>query len=43
MEKVDGSNLEEWLHQQGNNPISEQQAIAWLKQLAEILHLVHQN
>ena len=43
MEKIDGHNLEEWLQQQGNNPISEQQAIGWLKQLAEILHLVHQN
>ena len=41
MEKIEGPNLEEWLKQQGNHPISEQQAIAWLKQLAEILHLVH--
>ncbi|MBD1921335.1 serine/threonine protein kinase [Microcoleus sp. FACHB-831] len=43
MEKIDGHNLEEWLQQHGNNPISEQQAIGWLKQLTEILHLVHQN
>ena len=43
MEKIEGLNLEEWLKQQGNHPISEQQAIAWLKQLAEILHLVHEN
>ncbi|MEZ2320245.1 MAG: GUN4 domain-containing protein [Microcoleus sp.] len=41
MEKIEGPNLEEWLQQQGNHPISERQAIAWLKQLAEILHLVH--
>ncbi|MEZ2236515.1 protein kinase, partial [Microcoleus sp.] len=41
MEKIEGPNLEEWLKQQGNHPISERQAIAWLKQLAEILHLVH--
>ena len=41
MEKIEGPNLEEWLKQQGNHPISEQQAIAWLKQLAEILDLVH--
>jgi len=41
MEKIEGLNLEEWLKQQGNHPISEQQAIAWLKQLTEILHLVH--
>lgn len=43
MEKIEGVNLEDWLNQQGNHPISEQQAIAWLKQLAEILHLVHQQ
>lgn len=43
MEKIEGLNLEEWLQQQGNHPISEQQAIAWLKQLAEILHQVHQQ
>ncbi|MFB2919538.1 GUN4 domain-containing protein [Aerosakkonema funiforme] len=41
MEKIEGPNLEEWLKQQGNHPISEQQAIAWLKQLAEILQIVH--
>ena len=41
MEKIEGPNLEEWLKQQGNHPISERQAIAWLKQIAEILHLVH--
>lgn len=41
MEKIAGSNLEEWLVQKGNRPISEQQATAWLKQLAEILMLVH--
>jgi eukaryotic-like serine/threonine-protein kinase len=41
MEKIDGPNLEQWLKQQQNRPISEQQAIAWLKQLAEILILVH--
>lgn len=43
MEKIEGLNLEEWLQQQGNHPISEAQAIAWLKQLAEILHQVHQQ
>ncbi|MFN6564105.1 MAG: protein kinase domain-containing protein [Nostoc sp. ChiSLP01] len=40
MEKIDGYNLEEWFHQH-NQPISEEQAIAWLKQLTEILDLVH--
>ncbi|MBN3898870.1 MAG: serine/threonine protein kinase [Nostoc sp. NOS(2021)] len=40
MEKIDGYNLEQWLKQQ-NHPISQEQAIAWLKQLIEILDLVH--
>lgn len=41
MEKIEGPNLKEWMHQQGNHPISESQAWQWLTQLAEILHLVH--
>lgn len=41
MEKIGGYNLEQWLKQQQNYPISQEQAIAWLKQLLEILHLVH--
>lgn len=41
MEKIDGPNLREWMKQQGNHPISEKQALNWLKQLAEILHLIH--
>ena len=41
MEKIDGPNLEQWLEQQQNRPISQEQAIAWLKQLAVILQLVH--
>ncbi|MBF2067277.1 MAG: serine/threonine protein kinase [Calothrix sp. C42_A2020_038] len=41
MEKIDGPNLEGWLQQQQNRPISEEQAVAWLKQLTEILVLVH--
>lgn len=41
MEKIDGPNLKEWMQQQGNHPISEKQALNWLKQLVEILHLVH--
>ncbi|MBE9179672.1 serine/threonine protein kinase [Oculatella sp. LEGE 06141] len=43
MEKVDGLNLREWMKQQGNHPISEKQALNWLKQLAAILNLVHQK
>ncbi|MBD2776228.1 serine/threonine protein kinase [Iningainema tapete] len=41
MEKIEGSNLEQWLMQQQNRPISTAQALAWLKQLVEILDLVH--
>ncbi|MBH8563560.1 serine/threonine protein kinase [Nostoc sp. CENA67] len=41
MEKIDGLNLEQWLKQQQNHFISQEQAITWLKQLAEILDLVH--
>jgi serine/threonine protein kinase len=41
MEKIEGPNLEGWLKQQQNRPISQAQAIAWLQQLAEILVLVH--
>jgi serine/threonine protein kinase len=41
MEKIAGPNLEQWLKQQQNRPISEPQAIVWLKQLLEILDLVH--
>ncbi|NET05061.1 MAG: protein kinase [Symploca sp. SIO2B6] len=39
MEKVEGSNLYEWL--QLNQPISQEQAIAWLRQLVAILAQVH--
>lgn len=41
MEKIEGLNLEQLLQIQGNHPISQQQAISWLKQLAQILDLVH--
>jgi WD40 repeat protein len=43
MEKIDGPDLKQWMKQQGNHPITEKQALNWLKQLAEILHLVHQK
>lgn len=43
MEKIEGVNLKEWLEQRGNKPIATEQAIAWLKQLAEILHQVHKK
>ena len=38
---MNGPNLEQWLKQQQNRPISQAQAIVWLKQLLEILDLVH--
>ncbi|MEH2326770.1 MAG: serine/threonine-protein kinase [Nostoc sp.] len=41
MEKIGGYNLEQWLKQQQNYPISQEQAVDWLKQLVEILDLVH--
>lgn len=41
MERIDGQNLEEWL--KNNQPISQEQAIAWLTQLVEILERVHQQ
>ncbi|NJN21213.1 MAG: protein kinase [Leptolyngbya sp. RL_3_1] len=43
MEKIDGLNLKQWMQQQGNHPIHEEQAIGWLQQLAGILQQVHQN
>ncbi|HEY9798936.1 MAG TPA: serine/threonine-protein kinase [Leptolyngbyaceae cyanobacterium] len=41
MEKITGTNLEEWLQQRQYQPISSAQAITWLIQLAEVLDLVH--
>ncbi|MGF1566731.1 MAG: protein kinase [Nodosilinea sp.] len=43
MEKIDGPNLKQWMVQQGNHPISEKQAMLWLAQLTDVLHLVHQQ
>lgn len=43
MEKIDGPNLLQWMQQQGNHPIGEQQAFQWLLQLTEILRRVHQH
>jgi serine/threonine protein kinase len=41
MDYIDGSNLAEWLQQ--NQPISQELAIDWLKQLVEILDVVHKQ
>ncbi len=43
MEKIDGHNLEEWLEQRGNQPITKEQAIEWLKQLVKILKYLHEQ
>ncbi len=43
MERIDGPNLREWMLQQGDLLISEAQALDWLRQITEILHLVHQK
>jgi serine/threonine protein kinase len=43
MEKIEGPNLFQWMHQQGHNPIGERQAFQWMFQLTEILRLVHQQ
>ncbi|WP_427161337.1 protein kinase domain-containing protein [Aliinostoc sp. HNIBRCY26] len=43
MEKIEGMNLEEYLTRRNFQPIGERAAIRWLKQLAEILHQVHQQ
>ncbi|MBW4494762.1 MAG: ABC transporter substrate-binding protein [Oscillatoria princeps RMCB-10] len=41
MDKIAGQNLQEWVRSHG--PITEEQALDWLRQLALILEQVHQN
>lgn len=41
MEKIEGQNLEQWISKQGS--ISQSVALNWLKQLIEILDVLHQN
>jgi len=43
MEKIEGVNLKQWLKNSPNQPLTEKQAIAWLKQLSEILAQLHQQ
>ncbi len=43
MEKIEGVNLEQWQQQQQEQPLSQAQALNWLKQLLETLHLIHQQ
>ena len=43
MEKIEGVDLEEYLHQKDYQPIDQMLALEWLKQLAKILHKVHHH
>ncbi|WP_445634884.1 non-specific serine/threonine protein kinase [Nostoc sp. DSM 114161] len=41
MEKIEGLNLQQWLKNRNNKPIAPELAIAYLKQILEILQQVH--
>ncbi|MBD6617199.1 ABC transporter substrate-binding protein [Komarekiella sp. 'clone 1'] len=41
MEKIEGLNLQQWLENQNHKPVTPEQAIAYFKQLVEILAQVH--
>ncbi|MDB9521622.1 serine/threonine-protein kinase [Dolichospermum circinale CS-1225] len=41
MEKIEGVNLEQWMEFRNYQTISEKEALNWLKQIIEILALVH--
>ncbi|HEY9850791.1 MAG TPA: CHASE2 domain-containing protein [Leptolyngbyaceae cyanobacterium] len=43
MEKIEGVNLDKWMEIRENKPIGEEDAIAWLLQLIDILEKLHQN
>lgn len=43
MEKIQGLNLEEWMKQRNNKPLSEEEAVDCLKKVTEILEKVHQQ
>lgn len=43
MEKIEGQNLKEWRSHQGQQSMPQDQVIAWLKQLLEILAQLHQQ
>jgi serine/threonine protein kinase len=43
IEKITGLDLEQWLKQRANQPISLQKAQAWLKQLLDIISQLHQQ
>ncbi len=41
MQKIYGQNLEQWLGDRNNYPITQEEAIDWLKQMIDILQEVH--
>ncbi len=41
MQKIYGQNLEQWLSERDNYPITQEEAIDWLKQMIDILQEVH--
>ena len=43
MELIDGSNLQDWMKSRRHRPITQTQAIDWLRQLSDILDKVHQK
>lgn len=43
MQKIEGLNLEQWIYQRDRKPIAQKRAIAWLRQLVDILAVVHRN
>ncbi|MEB3886693.1 protein kinase [Lyngbya sp. CCY1209] len=43
VEKMEGIPLTEWMESRGGEPITQDVAIAWLKQIVEILAIVHDH
>lgn len=41
MEKIEGLNLQDWMKERKKEPISQEHALEWLKELTEILEQVH--
>ncbi|MDY6784577.1 MAG: protein kinase [Cyanobacteriota bacterium] len=41
MEKIEGQNLEDWIYEQG--AIARHEALAWLKQIVEVLDFLHRH
>ncbi|WP_036483061.1 serine/threonine-protein kinase [Myxosarcina sp. GI1] len=43
MEKVEGLNLEQYIHQRGNRPLQPKRVLRWLAELSLILEKVHEH